>query len=92
MSTPILYSVNVYLKLLIQQRYRGDIHYAWCSEHFDSRTISPYSAGSLVAASSNPADIYRELQRDITARDTHSAKITAQKASLQSLAVLGVER
>jgi hypothetical protein len=87
MSGPVLYSTNVFLKLLIQERYRRDIHYVWCSESFDSRILSPYSSGALVAPSSNPADIYRELQRDVKGRDSHSAKIAAQKASLQNLAI-----
>jgi hypothetical protein len=65
MSGPVLYSTNVFLKFHIQEQYRGDIHYVWCSENFDSRKLSAYSSGSLVPPSSNPADIYRQLQQDV---------------------------
>lgn len=88
MARHLLYSTNVYLKFHIQQVYMGDVHYVWCSEDYDSRTLSSYSPGALVAPSSNPADIYRELKRDVAGRDIHSAKINAQKATLASLAVM----
>lgn len=87
MSCPLLYSTNVYLKYHIHKLYRNDTHYVWCSEHFDSKKLSAYSSGSLVAPSANPADIYRELKRDVEGRDSHSAKINAQKASLTQLAI-----
>jgi hypothetical protein len=87
MARQLLYSTNVYLKFLIQQIYRGDVHYIWCSENCDSKTLSSYSPGALVAPSSNPADIYREIKRDVTNQDRHSAKINGQKATLSSLAV-----
>jgi hypothetical protein len=41
----------------------------------------------LVAPSSNPAEIYRQLALDIRNKDRHSYKINAQKASLTSLAI-----
>jgi|ERR1700761_230034 len=86
MSGLLLYSTNVFLKFHIQQQYRGDIHYVWCSENFDSRTVAAYSPGSLVPPSSNPADIYRSLLDDVKRADRHSAKIAAQKASFEKLA------
>jgi len=87
MSGYLLYSTNVFLKLLIQERYRSDIHYVWCSESFDSGIASKYSIGSLIPPSSNPADIYRELNRDVKSCDMHSNKIAQQKGSFKSLAV-----
>src|ERR1700761_8978600 len=87
MSGLLLYSTNVFLKFHIQQQYRGDIHYVWCSENFDSRKLSPYSSGSDVPPSSNPADIYRSLMDDVNRGDRHSAKIAAQRASLEKLAI-----
>jgi hypothetical protein len=87
MSGYLLYSTNVFLKLLIQERYRSDIHYVWCSESFDSGIASKYSMGSFIPPSSNPADIYRELKRDVKGCDMHSNKIAQQKASFKSLAV-----
>ena len=65
----------------------ADTHYVWCSEEFDSRMVSPYSSGSLVPPSSNPADIFRELRRDVENSDQHSAKINAQKVSLTDRAI-----
>jgi hypothetical protein len=84
---PLLYSTNTLLKYLICQKFRGDIHWVWCSEYFDSKRLGAYATGAMVAPSANPADIYQELRRDIAGRDSHSAKITSQKASLQVLAV-----
>jgi hypothetical protein len=84
MSGPLLYSTNTFLKFVILQRFRKDIHWVWCSEIFDSKKLDSYSDRALIAPSSNPADIYRELQRDVAGKDSHSAKITAQKASLQA--------
>jgi hypothetical protein len=87
MGNILLYSTNVFLKLLIQEKYRGDIHYVWCSEDFDSSTVSAYSSASLVPPSSNPADIFRELRRDVEKRDQHSSKINQQKVSLTDRAI-----
>jgi hypothetical protein len=87
MGTTLLYSTNVFLKLLIQEKYRGDIHYVWCSEDFDSRTVPAYSSASMVPPSSNPADIFRELRRDVERPDLHSARINQQKVSLTDLAI-----
>jgi hypothetical protein len=88
MSGQILYSTNVFLKFHIQQQYRGDMHYVWCSENFDSRTLGAYSSGALIPPSSNPADIYRSLLDDVKRGDRHSAKIAAQRASFKSLAAI----
>jgi hypothetical protein len=87
MPPPLLYSTNVFLKLLIQEQFRGDVHYAWCSESFDSTTRPRYSLSSLVAPSSNPADIYRELKEAVQRSDRHCYKIAEQKLSLKKLAV-----
>jgi hypothetical protein len=40
-----------------------------------------------VAPSSNPAEIYRELNRAVKANDRHSYKINEQKVSLKNLAL-----
>lgn len=87
MSGLFLYSTSVFLKLHIQERFRKDMHYVWCSEYFDSNKLSSYSPGSLVAPSANPADIYRALRRDVDGKDRHSAKIGELKASLLKLAI-----
>lgn len=87
MTPPLLYSTNVFLKLLIQQQFRSDVHYVWCSESFDSTTLPRYSFSSLVAPSSNPADVYRELKEAVRRSDQHCHKINEQKVSLKKLAV-----
>jgi hypothetical protein len=87
MSTPVIYSTNAFLKLLIQQRFFGDSHYVWCSDAFDSMMLSRYAHSFLVPPSSNPAGIYRQLKADIAGKDMHSAKIAAQRASFIKLAI-----
>jgi hypothetical protein len=87
MSSPVLYSTNSFLKFHIQQRFRGDVHWVWCSEIFDASKAAALSPDALIAPSSSPADIFRELRRDSDRKDAHSAKINAQKASLQALAI-----
>lgn len=87
MPPPLLYSTNVFLKFLIQQRFRSDVHYVWCSEIFDAKTQSKYLASSLVPPSSNPADIYKQIKSDIDRNDWHSYKINEQKTSLKKLAI-----
>ena len=87
MSAPLLYSTNTFLKFHIHQRFRNDVHWVWCSEIFDAKKAAALSPDALIAPSSNPADIYRELRRDIEGKDAHSGKISAQKASLQAIAI-----
>ena len=87
MSSLLLYSTNVYLKLLIQERYRNNLHYVWCSDCFDSTKLAGYSSGALNAPSSNPVEIYKELKRDVERGDLHSSKIRDQRATFKSLAV-----
>jgi hypothetical protein len=76
------------MKLLIQERFRGDIHYVWCSESFDSSSLHRYTISSHVAPSSNPADIYRELKIAVQKNDKHCHKINEQKLSLKNLALI----
>src|ERR1043165_1346259 len=87
MASPLLYSTNVLLKLLIQEQFRKDIHYVWCSEYFDAQSLPRYSFSSQIAPSSNPVDIYRELKTAIQRKDQHCHKIIEQKLSLKNLAV-----
>ena len=87
MTSPLLYSTNVFLKLIIQEQFRGDVHYVWCSESFDSTSRTKYSIGSLIAPSSNPADIYRELKNAVQRSDRHCHKISEQSVSLKKLAL-----
>lgn len=86
MSSPILYSTNTYIKMIIQQRYRGDSHYVWCSDCFDRTKQSAYGFASIAAPSSDPFLIYQQLKSDAGRSDKHSAKITEQKLTLTKLA------
>jgi hypothetical protein len=81
MGNGMLYSTNVFLKLILQEKYQRDLHYAWCSDHWDSQALSRYAISSQVAPSANPADIFREIKRDVDRGDLHSPKLAAQKAS-----------
>src|SRR5437868_9352388 len=87
MASPILYSTNPFMKWLIQHKYRGDIHYVWCSESFDSSALAKYSGGRYVAPSSDPITIYKEMKVAVEKTDTHYWKIKEQIASLTKLAI-----
>jgi len=63
------------------------VHYVWCSEVFDSTTLSEYEPGRLIPPSSNPADIYRRLQEDCLRGDGHSDLITRWRGSFTALAL-----
>ena len=86
MANGIMYSANPFLKFQIQEKYIG-AHYVWCSEHFDTGILGVYSFGSLIAPSSCPAAIFRQLREDVMKADRHSAKIAQQKASISARAV-----
>lgn len=86
MAAPILYSTNTYLKLLIQERFRKDSHYVWCSDCFDSSKTAAYGSAALAAPSSDPYKIYHQLKADCSRSDKHSTKISEQKLSLVKLA------
>jgi hypothetical protein len=75
------------MKYLINEKYRGNVHYVWCSESFDSKTLSTYVSGSLVAPTSNPKDIFLDLKKAVEATDKHNAKINEQISSLSARAV-----
>ncbi len=83
----LLYSTNPFIKLIVQEKYRKDLHYIWCSESFDSNKQGSYSVASLVAASSNPASIYKELNLGCKKGEKHCDKITKIRASLKALAI-----
>lgn len=85
--TLFLYSTNVFMKWLIQERYQGGRHYVWCSEYFDPTKHGSYSGAYGIPASSNPAVLYRRYKEDLQSGDTHSALIGSQKASIKARAV-----
>jgi hypothetical protein len=82
---PVFYSTNAWMKYYINENYHGGRHFIWCSEAFDGQRR--HVRGSPPPPrSSSPMEIYRELLSDVQSRDYHSAKITQQKHSLNSLA------
>ena len=83
----LLYSVNPYLKYFIHQKYRGDIHFVWCSEYYDSRKVAGYSPASMIPPSSNPASLYERMKEAADREDEGDPKIILQKGALRALAV-----
>jgi hypothetical protein len=75
------------MKYLVNEKYRGNIHYVWCSETFDATTLGAYVSGSIVPPSSNPKDILFDLKKAVESTDTHNAKIKEQMSGLAALAV-----
>lgn len=89
---PVLYSTNAYLKLFIQEKFYGDVHYVWVSEMFDATKAHAYVGGAAsVPPSSDPAAIYRDLRTAIDRGDTHCAKIKMQRASFRQRAAKSFE-
>ena len=76
------------MKLLINERFRKDIHYVWCGDCFDSTKAAAYSSAAWTAPSSDPCAIYRQFQTECARMDRHSSKIQEQKLSLSRLAVI----
>jgi hypothetical protein len=72
----LLYSVNCYFKFYLQEKYRGNRHYVWVSESFDS---GPPTA--------NPKAIYISLKLAVAEEDEHDYKITEQKSLITARAV-----
>ena len=87
MAQHLLYATVTLMKSRIQRDYRNDIHYVWCSEHFDATKLSTYAPGSRTAHRADPITVYRELAKDVATGDLHSAKIASQRASLKKLAI-----
>lgn len=85
-SSLFLYSTNVFMKYWIQERYANGRHYVWCSSYFDSSKHGAYSDAYGIAASSNPAVLYRRYKQDLESGDTHSSMIEKQKAGIKARA------
>jgi hypothetical protein len=85
LSVDLLYSTNPLIKLLLQERFFGDVHYVWCSESHDSGSADPYSIASHIPPSSNPRDIYRDLGRAVERGDKHNATIVRVRAMYAAL-------
>jgi len=75
------------MKYLVNERYRGNVHYVWCSETFDASTLGTYVSGSSVPPSSNPKDILFDLKKAVDSTDRNNTKIKEQMSGLAALAV-----
>ncbi len=68
------------MKLLIQERYFGDVHYVWCSETFDPSSSDQHYELSQVPASSNPREIGKALALAVLSGDQHNDHIKRVRA------------
>lgn len=75
------------MKHRIQRDFFGDVHHVWCSEVVDCSKLNKYAKGAAMAASSDPYQIYKDLQRIIDSNDKHGSKIVEQRKTLTALAV-----
>src|SRR5687767_478775 len=83
----ILYSVNPWASYHICTNYLEGVHRVWCSDVFDSTKADPSSKSALVPPSSNPAELYRRLFRDVRQKDRHSSKIAGYRQTWIATAV-----
>ncbi len=70
----ILYSINTWLSFKIGENFYSNIHYVWCTPHFNAKGINP--------PSSDPYEICHGLIKDIDGHDKHSAKILLNKSGI----------
>jgi hypothetical protein len=82
------YSTNPWIKWYIQNKWRGDVHFVWCSDVFDPGTVGTAHHGSLVPPTSSPCAIYKDLADAVRPgrTDRHNSKITEQRAGIVSRA------
>ena len=86
MSSQVLYSTNPWFAVDIATRYRKGVHFAWVCEYFDARMAPPGSAAAMIAPSSSPCRIYRNLLEDSAGADGHSALIKGYRKTFSRLA------
>ncbi len=86
MSSQVLYSTNPWFAVDIATRYRKGVHFAWVCEYFDARMAPPGSAAAMIAPSSNPCRIYRNLLEDSIEDDGHSSLIKGYRKTFSRLA------
>jgi len=86
MAGPLLYSTNPWFSVELIERYRKGVYYAWVCECFDTDKAPADTAIAKIAASSNPAEIYRRLRADIKSKDEHSLLISSYRKTFGRLA------
>jgi hypothetical protein len=86
MPGPILYSANPWFATDVAHRYRGGIHFAWVCECFDVKAAASGTAAAMIAPTSSPQRIYRNLSEECKGQDEHSAGIRHYKKTFRQLA------
>ena len=86
MPGPVLYSANPWFATDVARKYRGDVYFAWVCECFDAVAAPPGSAAALIAPTSNPRRIYRNLHEECRAQEEHSLEIQRYKKTFTRLA------
>lgn len=86
MPGPILYSANPWFATDVASKYRRGIHFAWVCECFDITTAPVGSAAAMIAPTSSPCRIYRNLSEEYKAQDEHSSEIQRYKKTFSRLA------
>jgi hypothetical protein len=85
MPGPLLFSTNPWFSLNVAERYRGGLHFAWCSEEFEA--VRPAAGGTLaIPASSDPCTIYQHLHKAVIEEDAHDDRIRSYKRKFKALA------
>lgn len=88
MAGPVLYSTNPWIAHDIAIKYRGGLHFVWCSEYFDPLAAPTGSSYSAIAPSASPKGIYDSLHNDCKLEDIHSSLLKGYKGTFCRLAKL----
>jgi len=86
MAGPVLYSANPWFASDIALRYRNGLHFAWVCECFDVAAAASGSPAAMIAPTSSPQRIYRNLYEEYKAEDEHSSGIKHYKKTFRRLA------
>jgi hypothetical protein len=86
MPGPLLYSCNPFVAFDICMKYRGEIFYAWCSEHLDAMIAPGISSAHFIPNNSRPLWIYNYVRDAAHAEDQGNAKIRNYRKTFRSLA------
>lgn len=86
MTPPILFSTNPWIAHDFAMKYRGGLHYVWCSEYYDPTIASTVSAAAAIAPSSSPKELFDQLKKDCDREDGHSQTIRGHRRTFKRLA------
>ena len=86
MAGPILFSTNPRIAHDFAMKYRGGVHYVWCSEYYDPASSALGTAAAAIAPSSSPKELFDQLKRDCDREDAHSHTIKQHRRTFKRLA------